>query len=397
MSRKAGGKAELAKLKEQTRLVAAGREFTDHGVVNPAVYHASTILFPDLASYRARNVPYLYGRRGTPTSRAAEQAISVLEGGHDCRLCPSGMAAISTALLCLLESGDHLLMADTVYQPSRTFANGMLRRMGIETTFFDPLTTPEALAGLIRPNTRMLFLETPGSQTFEVPDVPALADVAHDHDMLVAIDSTWGGGLYFKALDNGCDVSIQAGTKYLVGHSDVMIGAVTTTESLWPRFQKAYEEMGQCAGPDDIYLMLRGLRTLDVRLERHMKNALEVATWLDARPEVDEVFYPALASSPHHRLWKRDFTGASGLFSIWLKPCSEAALAAMVDDLALFGMGASWGGYESLVLPFNPTAYRTAKPWIREGQGLRLHIGLEDPADLIADLEAGFKRMANAS
>ncbi len=397
MSKKASGRAELAQLGERTRLVAAGKEFCDHGAVNPAVYHASTILFPDLASYRSGNVGYRYGRRGTPTSRAAEQAVAVLEGGYDCRFCPSGMAAISTALLCMLESGDHVLMADTVYRPSRMFADGTLRRMGIETTFFDPLIGPDDLVNLIEVNTRVLFLESPGSQTFEVPDVSALAQAAHDHDIMVMIDNTWGAGLYFKAFEHGCDISIQAGTKYLVGHSDAMIGAITTSELVWPQFKAAYEEMGQCAGPDDIYLMLRGLRTLDVRLERHMKNALQVAEWLQTRKEVDEVFYPALPSSPDHALWKRDFTGASGLFSVWLKPCSEAALAAMVDDLALFGMGASWGGYESLVLPFNPTAYRTAKPWNRQGQGLRLHIGLEDPADLIADLEAGFKRMAAAS
>lgn len=390
-------KPEFEKLGPRTRLVAAGREFTEHGIVNPGVYHASTILFPDLDSYRNLSAPYRYGRRGTPTSRAVEQAVAVLEGGHDARCCPSGMAAISTALLCYLKAGDHVLMADTVYLPSRKFADGMLARLGIETTYFDPLVSAAGLVELMRPNTRMVFLESPGSQTFEVAEVAAFAEVAHQHDALLCLDNTWSGGHYFKAFEHGCDISIQAATKYLVGHSDAMLGTVTTTKEQWAHFHKYYEEMGQCAGPDDLYLCLRGIRTLDVRLERHMKNALVMAEWLAARDEVEEVFYPALPASPGHAIWKRDFSGASGLFSVWLKPCSEQALAAMLDHMELFGMGASWGGYESLVLPFDPTKYRTATKWDRPGQGLRLSIGLEDTDDLIADLKAGFDRMAKAS
>ena len=387
-------KPQFDKQGPRTRLITAGSEFAEHGIVNPGVYHASTILFPDLAAYRSKSQAYRYGRRGTPTARAVEQAVALLEGGHDARLCPSGMAAISTALLCFLKTGDHILMADTVYLPARKFVNDVLKKLGIETTFFDPVIPAGDFAGLIRPNTRIVYLESPGSLTFDISDVPALAEVSHKHNALVCIDNTWSGGLYFKPFEHGCDISIQAGTKYLVGHSDAMIGTVTTTKELWPDFQDFYETFGQCVGPDDMYLCLRGMRTLDVRMERHMKNALVVAEWLSGRSEVDEVFYPGLTSSPGHAIWKRDFTGASGLVSVWLNPCDRKGLAALIDDLELFGIGASWGGYESLVLPFNPTTFRTATTWDRPGEGVRFHIGLEDTDDLIADLEAGFERMA---
>ena len=228
-------------------------------------------------------------------------------------------------------------------------------------------------------------------------DVPALAEVAHKRDALMCIDNTWSAGHYFKAFEHGCDISIQAATKYMVGHSDAMVGTISTTKELWPQFRADYEELGQCVGPDDLYLCLRGIRTLDVRLERHMKNALVVAEWLAAHDDVEDVFYPALPSSPGHALWKRDFTGASGLLSMWLKPGGEKALAAMIDGLELFGLGASWGGFESLVLPFDPSKYRTATPWTRPGVGVRLHIGLEDTDDLIADLKAGLERFKKAS
>ncbi len=389
-------KPQFDKLGPRTRLVAAGREFTDHGVVNPGVFHASTIVFDDLAAYRDMTVPYRYGRRGTPTSRAVEQAVALVEGAHDARLCSSGMAAISTAIMCFLKSGDHVLMADTVYIPARKFAEGTLARMGIETTFFDPLISPADLAGMMRPNTRMVYVESPGSGTFEVMDVPALADIAHKRDALMCIDNTWSAGHYFKPFEHGCDISIQAATKYFVGHSDAMVGTISTTKELFPQFRAAYEELGQCAGPDDLYLCLRGMRTLDVRLERHMKNAMVVADWLAGHDDVDDVFYPALASFPGHDLWKRDFTGASGLLTMWLDKADEKALAAMIDGLELFGLGASWGGYESLVLPVEPAKYRTATSWTRPGKGLRLHIGLEDTDDLIADLKAGLERYRKA-
>jgi cystathionine beta-lyase len=388
---------QFGKLGARTKLIAAGRSFTDHGIVNPGVFHASTITFNTLAEYYDKSLPYRYGRRGTPTSRAAEQAVALLEGAHDARFCPSGMAAISTALLSLLKAGDHVLMADTVYLPAREFANGVLANMGIETTFIDPCISPEDLSAAIRPSTRMVYVESPGSLTFEMIDIPAMVEVARKHDVLVCVDNTWSGGHYFKPLEHGCDISIQAATKYLVGHSDAMLGAVATTEKVWPRFVANYEQMGQCAGPDDLYLCLRGMRTLDVRLERHMKNALIIAEWLQSRPEVDDVFYPALPGSPGHDIWKRDCTGASGLLSMWLKPCSNEAFAAFFGQLELFGLGSSWGGYESLVLPFNPQKIRTATAWTRPGKGVRLHIGMEDPEDLMADLTAGFDAMKTGS
>jgi cystathionine beta-lyase len=323
-----------------------------------------------------------------------ESAIASLEGGHNAKVCPSGMAAISTTLLAFLKSGDHLLMVDTAYHPCRLFCDGLLKDLGVETTYYDPLIG-SGIAALIRPNTRVVYCESPGSQTMEVQDIPAIAAAAHKAGAVVIIDNTWGAGHYFKAFEHGCDVSLQAATKYLVGHSDAMMGCVTCTEATWPRFKGAYEAMGQFAGPDDMYLTLRGIHTLDVRLERHQKNALQVAEWFRSRPEVETVLYPALSNAPGHSLWKRDFKGASGLFSIVLKPVPEKAVSAMLDGLALFGMGYSWGGFESLVVPFHP--HRTASAWTSQNPCLRFHIGLESPDDLIADLHDGFARLAAAT
>ena len=384
---------DLDRLKPETRLVAAGRHYTEHGFVNPAVYHASTVTFPSYDAYRRGAQEYVYGRRGTPTSRALEETISVIEGGHLTRLVPSGLAAVSTALLCFLASGDHLLMTDAVYWPTRAFATGILARLGIETEFYDPLIG-EGIARLMRPNTRMVYVESPGTRTMEVQDTPAIAAVARRAGALTAIDNTWSAGRCFKPFEAGCDISIVAATKYFVGHSDAMLGSITVTETLGEPFRRSYEELGQCAGPDDVYLGLRGIRSLDARLERHMRNGLIVAEWLRGRPEVAEVLYPALPGAAGHELWRRDFTGASSLFSFLLKPCREPAVAALIDGLELFGIGASWGGYESLVLPFNPTAHRVAPHrWSADTLGIRLHIGLENPEDLIADLAAGFERL----
>jgi cysteine-S-conjugate beta-lyase len=390
----AKAKPDLSTLSPQTRLVAAGREFTEHGFVNPAVYHASTVLFPTAQTLHDRSQNYVYARRGTPTSRGLETTIATLEGGHASKVCPSGMAAIATTLLAFLKSGDHLLMVDTAYQPTRDFCDSLLKGYGIETTYYDP-QIGAGIAALIRPNTRVVYCESPGSQTMEVQDVPAIAEAAHAKRAIVVIDNTWGAGHYFKAFEMGCDVSVQAATKYLVGHSDAMMGCVTCNKATWQRFKEAYETMGQFAGPDDMYMTLRGIRTLDVRLERHMKNALQVAEWLRGRAEVDAVLYPALTNAPGHELWKRDFKGASGLFSVVLKPVSRPAVAAFLDGLTLFGMGYSWGGYESLVVPFKP--HRTATTWKAEGPALRFHIGLESPDDLIADLTQGFMRLAAAT
>ena len=385
---------DLAKLQPETRLVTAGREYSEHGMVNPAVYHASTILFPDVETLKNRNQDYTYGRRGTPTSRAVETAIASLEGGHDCRVSPSGLSAISTTLLAFLKSGDHLLMTDTAYHPTRSFCDGMLGKLNIETTYYDPMIGA-GISELIRPNTRIVYCESPGSQTMEVQDIPAIADVAHRKGCLVVLDNTWAAGRYFNAFQHGADISVQAATKYIVGHSDAMLGSTVCSKETWSEFQEAYTQMGQFAGPDDMYLAWRGLKTLDVRLERHMRNALQVADWLRGRPEVQDVLYPALGNAPGNSLWRRDFTGASGLFSVVLKKPEERAVAAMLDGFTLFGMGYSWGGFESLVVPFKP--HRSATQWPHDGYSLRFHIGLENPQDLIDDLTAGFARYNKAT
>lgn len=378
-------------LKPATRIATAARPYAEHGAVNPAVYRASTITFPDVATLHNRNQEYTYGRKGTPTSRAFETAVAELEGGHDCKAAPSGLAAITSALLSFLKAGDHLLMVDTVYWPARQLCDTLIKGLGIETTYYDPLIG-SGIKGLMRPNTRVVYCESPGSQTMEVQDVPAIVAAAHASGAIVILDNTWGAGHYFKAFAMGCDVSIQAATKYIVGHSDAMLGTVTCNAATWDQFKEAYETMGLFAGPDDMYLALRGLRTLDVRLERHMRSAITVAEWLRGRPEVETVLHPALSNAPGHSLWKRDFTGSCGLFSVVLKPAAEKAVAAMLDDLELFSMGYSWGGFESLVVPFKP--HRTATQWNSKGPCLRFHIGLEHPDDLIADLASGFKRMA---
>jgi cysteine-S-conjugate beta-lyase len=386
--------SDRSKLQPTTKLATASRDFAEHGMVNPAVYRASTIGFPDVETLHGRNQPYIYGRRGTPTSLAFETAVAELEGGYACKACPSGLASISAALLAFLKAGDHLLMVDTVYGPTRHLCDTLLKGLGIETTYYDPLAGA-GIAALIKPNTRVVYCESPGSQTMEMQDIPAIAAVAWARGLLTLIDNTWSAGHYFKAFDHGCDVAIQAATKYIVGHSDVMMGTVTCSEATWPRFKDAYETLGLFAGPDDMYLALRGLRTLDVRLSRHMASALAVADWLRGRPEVDTVLHPALPNAPGHTLWKRDFTGSSGLFSVILKPVSEKAVAAMLDGLQLFTMGYSWGGFESLVVPFTP--HRTATQWQAHGPALRFHIGLEHVDDLTADLADGFARMAVTS
>jgi cystathionine beta-lyase len=386
--------SDRSQLKPQTRIATAAREFTEHGIVNPAVYHASTITFPTVEALHKKNQPYIYGRRGTPTSRAFETAVAELEGGFDCKAAPSGLMAITSALLAFLGAGDHLLMVDTVYGPARHLCDTVLKRLGIETTYYDPLVGA-GISALIRNNTRVVYMESPGSQTMEVQDVPAIAEAARKAGAIAMIDNTWSGGHYFKAFVHGCDVSIQAATKYIVGHSDAMLGTVVCNEAAWPQFNEAFETMGVFAGPDDMYLGLRGLRTIDVRLARHMESAILVAEWLRSRREVEAVLYPALSNDPGHALWKRDFTGASGLFSVVLKPMPEAAIAAMLDHLELFSMGYSWGGFESLVVPFK--AHRTASEWKSDGPALRFHIGLEHPDDLIRDLDAGFARAGAAA
>ena len=386
-------------LRPDTRLVVGGRDpFAYHGFVNPPVYHASTVLYPsaeDLIAHRAR---YQYGRRGTPTSEALEGAIQAIEGPGcaGVALVPSGLSAIATALLAALKSGEHLLVTDSAYRPTRTFCDGVLARLGIETTYYDPLIGA-GIAGMFRPNTRTVFVEAPGSQSLEMQDVPAIAAAAHERGLTVLMDNTWATPLYFQAFAKGVDLSVQAGTKYIGGHSDVMLGTISANASLWPRLKETVTTMGLCVGPDDMYLALRGLRTLGVRLERHRQSALTLARWLRERPEVRRVLHPALDDDPGHAIWRRDFTGSSGLFSVVLEPIGEAAVGALLNALELFGMGFSWGGYESLVILFDCAGYRTATRWAPGGPTLRFHIGLEDPNDLIADLERGFAAMAEAA
>lgn len=379
--------------KQDTRLAHAGREPKRfHGFVNPPIYRGSTVLFPSVASLETNDQEFTYGRLGTPTVRALEEAIAELEGGHDTLLTPSGLSAIATTLLALVSAGDHVLISDSVYRPTRRFCDHVLKRLGVETTYYDPLVGA-GIGDLIKGNTKVVFTESPGSQTFDVQDIPAIADAAHATGATLVLDNTWATPLFFKPFAHGVDVSIQAATKYIVGHADAMLGAITATKAAWPAIARTHEDLGLCVGPEDAYLGLRGLRSLGVRLARHQASGLELARWLGQRPEVARVIHPALPSDPGHALWKRDFTGASGLFAIVLKPVSHDAVAAMLDRLELFGMGYSWGGFESLILPFDPSAYRTATIWPKQGPALRLHVGLEDVDDLKADLEAGFARL----
>ncbi|HEX2652139.1 MAG TPA: cystathionine beta-lyase [Xanthobacteraceae bacterium] len=379
-----------------TKLVTGGRDpKSNHGFVNPPVYHASTVLYPSAADIVAHRSRYQYGRRGTPTSEALESALREIEG-PECAgvaLLPSGLSAISTAWLAVLQSGDHILVSDSVYKPNRIFCDTNLTRLGIETTYYDPLTGKD-IARLFRSNTRAVFVEAPGSQSFEMQDIPAISAIAHEHGAVVLMDNTWATPLFFDAFAHGVDVSIQAGTKYIVGHSDVMLGTISANAKWWPRIKETVVTMGLCVGPDDMFLALRGLRTMGVRLAHHQEAALKVARWLSDRPEVLRVMHPALETDPGHAIWRRDFTGASGLFSIVLKPVSEKATHAFLDALSLFGMGFSWGGFESLVIPFDCASYRTATKWAPGGPALRFHIGLENVDDLLADLERGFAALA---
>jgi cystathionine beta-lyase len=379
-------------LKAETTLVTAGRDTkAQKGFVNPPVVHGSTVLYPTADDLHAHRGEFQYGRHGTPTTKALQEALMALEGPQcaGVGLAPSGLSAISTTLLAVLKAGDHLLVCDNAYRPSRNFCNGLLARYGVETTYFDPLIGA-GIAEKFKPNTRAVLVEAPGSQSFEMPDIPAIAAVTHARDALVIDDNTWATPLYHRSLDQGVDISMQAATKYIGGHSDIMFGTISANARTWPMIAEAIRLLGVCAGPDDVFLALRGLRTLAVRLAQHHRSALEMARWLATRPEVIRVLHPALEDDPGHAIWKRDFTGASGLFSIVLKPAPQKAVDALLDAVKLFGMGYSWGGFESLVIPFDCEGYRTATKWAPGGPTLRLHIGLENVEDLKADLEHGF-------
>jgi cystathionine beta-lyase len=385
-------------LKPETRLVTGGRDTEAfYGFVNPPVYHASTVLYPTAEDQVAHRARYQYGRRGTPTTEALEQALREMEG-EACAgvaLLPSGLAATSTALMAVAGSGDHILVTDSVYRPTRNFCDGLFKRMGVATTYYDPLIG-DGIRDLFRPNTRAVFTEAPGSQSFEMQDIPAIAAVAHDKGAVVLMDNTWATPLYFDAFAHGVDLSIQAGTKYIGGHSDIMFGCVSANAKTHGKLKDTCHGLGLCVGPDDVFLALRGLRTMAIRLARHQESGLAVARWLQSRPEVRRVMHPGLDGDPGHAIWTRDFTGACGLFSIVLEPCDEKAVYAFMNALTLFGMGYSWGGFESLVILFDCAEYRTATPWAPGGPTLRFHIGLEDSDDLIADLEGGFAAMAAA-
>jgi cystathionine beta-lyase len=391
-------------MRDETKAVHSGRHPEQfRGAVNPPVFHASTILSQTVAEYQRKRTDWLqdvpgtyYGRFGTPTIEALQEAITALEGGHACVVYPSGLAACSGALLAFLAAGDHLLASDSVYGPTRNFAGGTLKRYGVATTFFDPLIG-KGIEQLIQPKTRVIYLESPGSLTFEVQDVPAIAEVARRRGITVIMDNTWGTPLYFKPFAHGVDVSVHAATKYIVGHADAMLGTISCTREAWPRLRAHTFELGQTAGPDDVYLAQRGLRTLAVRLKQHWQAGVALAEWISRQPEVERVLHPGLPADPGHAIWKRDFLGASGLFGVVLKAgISRQALAAMIDGLELYGIGASWGGFESLIVPFNPLEARTATKWPHKGPCFRIHAGLENVDDLIADLDAGFKRLRAA-
>jgi cystathionine beta-lyase len=350
------------------------------------------VLYPSAEDFMQRRARFTYGTKGTPTIEAFETAWSELCGAAGTVLAPSGLAAITVALMSCLRAGAHLLVTDSVYRPTRQFCDGVLKAYGVETTYYDPLIGA-GIEALFRENTLAVFTEAPGSQSFEMQDIPAIAEVAHRRGATVLMDNTWATPLFFSPHEHGVDLAIDASTKYCSGASDLLLGAVSANERCWPALRRTFDSFAMCAGPEDVFLALRGLRSMALRLKEHESQALEMAQWLAERPEVERVLHPALASCPGHDLWKRDFKGSSGLFSIVLKPASREAVAAMVDGLELFGIGASWGGFESLVTPFDCAAYRTATPWKPAGPALRLHIGLEDLDDLKADLDAGFSRL----
>ena len=382
-----------ASLRRRSRLVNLGRDVElSHGFVNLPPFRGSTVLYPDVETLKNGAQRYTYGRRGTPTLEALSSAWTDLCGAAGTKLVPSGIAAIVASLMAALSAGDHLLMSDSVYGPSRAFADRTLKRMGIETTYYDP-RLGAGIEALMRPNTRAVFTESPGSETFEVQDVPAIAEVAHARGACVILDNTWATPLFFSPHTHGVDIALEAGTKYLSGHSDLLLGLVSANEEWFDRLHRSTELMGIPAGPEDVFLALRGLRTMDLRLREAERQGLALATWLGERPEVLRVIHPALPDHPDHGLWKRDFSGSSGLFSIVLKPVSEAAVAALLDGLELFGLGYSWAGFESLVVPVDCTPRRTATRFAPGGPMLRFSVGLEDIEDLKADLDRGFKRL----
>ena len=382
-----------ATLRDRSRLVHLGRD-REHaqGFVNVPPFRGSTVLYPDAATLKSRNQRYTYGTHGTPTTDALTAAWTDISGAAGTVLVPSGLAAIAVAMMSAVGAGHHLLITDSAYAPARNFANTTLKRMGVETTYYDPLIG-DGIEALMRPNTKAVLTESPGSQTFEIQDVPAIAEVAHAHGACVMMDNTWATSLFFPPHAHGVDLAIEAGTKYLSGHSDLLLGLVSANEAWIKPLSRTVDSMAIPPGPEDVFLALRGLRTMDLRLREAERQGLALARFFEHRPEVLRVIHPALPDHPGHALWKRDFAGSSGLFSIVLKPVSESAVAAFLDALELFGLGYSWGGYESLAVPFDCTSYRTATPWAPGGPTIRFGVGLEDIEDLKADLDRAFARL----
>ena len=383
--------------KIDTRLVHGGRrkEWL-RGMVNVPVSRTSTVLFDSVAemhgAYPPQDGRLSYGRNGTPTQWGLAEALTELEpGAAGTSLFPSGSAAVAFALMSVLEQGDELLMVDSTYLPTRNFCDTELKRLGIVTRYYDPRSTASEMAAMISDASRAIFMESPGSLTFEVQDVPGICDIAHERGLVTLLDNTWATPFLFPALQKGVDLSILACTKYISGHSDLMLGSVTASRAQWPRLSQTGRSYGQYVSPDDAFLAARGLRTLGVRLRRHEESALQVASWLEEQPKVARVLHPAFQDCPGHQLWQRDFAGSTGLFSFVLKGGDKAARNQLVDSLDLFGIGWSWGGYESLAVPADPDRIRTASAWKAEGPLVRLHIGLEDPDDLIADLAAALE------
>ncbi|RWD60597.1 MAG: cystathionine beta-lyase [Mesorhizobium sp.] len=384
-----------SKIGINTQLAHSGNNPRDYfGFVNPPVVHGSTVLYPDAASMASRSQKYTYGTRGTPTMDALTLAVDALEGSAGTIAVPSGLAAVTIPLLTFVSAGDHLLIVDSVYHPTRNFADTMLKRLGVEIAYYDP-RIGAGIASLIKPNTKVVFTESPGSNTYEVQDIPAIVKAAHAAGAIVMMDNTWATPLYFKPLDHGVDISIHAATKYPAGHSDVLLGTVSANEAHWKRLYEGFCTLGCCSGPDDVYQVLRGLRTMGVRLEHHQKSALEIARWLEEQPGVAQVLHPALESHPDHQLWKRDFCGSSGVFSIVLKGGGQKAQHAFLDALTIFGLGYSWGGYESLAVPVF-LGDRTIAKGSYQGPLIRLQIGLEDVEDLKADILRGLEAAAAA-
>ena len=366
------------------------------GAVNTPVFRASTILFRDVAelerSARGEHPGLTYGLQGVPTVRDLQAAVATIEGAHAAFAVPSGLTATTLPLLALAKTGDHVLVTDSIYGPTRRFCDLHFPRFGVEVSYYDPLLGTD-IEREFRSNTRIVFTESPGSLTFEVQDIPAIAEVAHRRGALVVMDNSWATPFHFASFAHGVDVSVHAATKYIGGHSDVLLGLILVNERTHAPIHRLWTDMGVTASADDCFLALRGLRTLPTRLARHQESALAVAAWLAAQHEVAEVIHPALPGSRGHELWKRDFTGATGLFAVVLQPVAKARVDAMLNGLALFGMGWSWGGFESLAVPIWPERVRTATRWEAPGPCLRLHIGLEDPDDLIADLAVGLARL----